>query len=1007
MEIDKNPLLETNVFKQLLKVESNTDKLSQTVLKIVNRVVPILARIPENMPEYTLHDETHSLKIVQIMDRIIPQVTFENLNDIEITLLILSAYLHDIGMTCSVAEREEIIRSSKEYEVLLITDPLYKDYIHSKQIGDHRTSTRVEDKIFTEFLRKNHVKRSAEFIERELSHGELKLSFNDIPLHKFLIDICNSHGAAVKVLREALKYPRNKLVGYKYVNIQYISIILRLADILDLDPERTPRVIFEFVNPQDPTSVQEWRKHRSIIGWDINAERIIFEAECNTPEVERALRLFMNWIEIERKESMDLLNKYSDIIAQKYKLCLTEPINVERIRSDGSYEYSEVKFELHYEKIMELLMGQRLYRNPLTAIRELLQNSIDAIKARQLLFKDREENFIPKIEIIYNDGELIIKDNGIGMDNNVFSEYFLQVGKSYYNHPKFFGSDLDLVSEFGIGVLSVFMVADSMIVESRMEPENPLFPPKPIHYEIPTAHHFCIKRNSSRIEIGTQITLLLKKNNPFRSHQLVKVIQEIIPNPPFPIKIIIDNNVFVHESTPLSNIPKIIEGMDESLIVNKEFRESREYSHRLIKINLNEIKEFEVNGQLFIVNTGTMNYNGTLSGYVSQRYFNLGLPSTNDIEFKLLPSKSLMELFPKWISVYTNMDIYGKNGLTITPDRTEVIVDQKYKLLKVAIERIIISSLKAHLNDYKSRHSLDEYHRYVDFLFSTGFIGIPGAYNKELLSEEARAFFLEYVSFPIISNNGGINRVFGSELIKNRYIGVIERDWSRDYLPKMADFLQKQESINVIVLREYEMTNSYNMGKVIDELFSNIGYNITTEYLITPIPGLHVEVLDLEKLEKTYIHKYHIADQIFTNFTDESKRILCIPSQTGGFYHIFNKKHPAIAPIINDGKIISNVAQEIFEELRDSLNSIMYGYMKEMDDPNDAKWQRILRNTDHSYISIGVFYYSNKVFEKFSEAISQYWCKLKCKKIINDSEPDQIITKQDFPWYFSVERTPQ
>ncbi|WP_164779469.1 HD domain-containing protein [Paenibacillus kobensis] len=1002
-----NHLVDTDLFKQLLKVESSLNKISEVVLKIVNHAIPLLARIPENMPEYTLHDESHSLKIIKIMECIIPQETLEKLNEIEITLLILSAYLHDIGMTCSAAEREDIIRNSKDYEVLLTTDPLYKDYIQYKHEGDHRASTRIEDKVFTEYLRRQHVKRSAEFIERELSHGELRLSFNDIPLHKHLIDVCNSHGSSVKVLQDTIKYSRNRLIGYKYVNLQYVSIILRLADILDLDPERTPRVIFEFVNPQDSTSVQEWRKHRSIIGWDINAERIIFEAECNSPEIERALRLFMNWIEIERKESMDLLNKYTDTISRRYKLSLNEPLNMDRIRSDGSYVYSEVKFELHYEKVMELLMGQRLYRNPITALRELLQNSIDAIKARQHLYNEREELFVPKIEINYSDGELVVKDNGIGMDDRVFSEYFLQVGKSYYNHPKFYGTELDLTSEFGIGVLSVFMVADSMIVESRMEPENPLFPPKPILYEIPTAHHYCIKRNSNRIEIGTQISLKLKKDNPFQSQHILKLVQEIIPNPPFPIKIFSNNEIVIHEKASLYDIPQITEDMntDTDLIINKDFIYSNKSTHFLLKINLDDVEDIDVKGQILIVNTGTMNYEGTLSGHISQRFFNLGTPNSGDMEFRLTPSKSLEGLFPKWISVYADMNIYGNNVLTITPDRTEVIIDQKYKVLKVAIERVIISSFKEHLNDYKMRHSLDEYHLYLDFLFDKGFVGIPNRISEEILSEEARDFFLEYFSFPVISINASIIRIFGCELVKTRYIGVIDRRWSSSHLPTMADFIQNLGNIKIIVVREYQVRAAYNMEKLIHALFGGKNYyNLATEYLLTPIPALHVEILDLEKPEATIANRYEIADQIYTDFKNERERILCMPSSTGGYYHIFNKNHPAIAPIVKSGGIIDKDTQSIFEDLRDSLNAIMYNYLKSKDDPNDAKWQRILRNSDHQFISIGVFHESDQVFTDFKEAILLYWNRLKSKEAINANEPDLTITKQDFPWYFNTKR---
>ena len=62
-------------------------------------------------------------------------------------------------------------------------------------------------------------------------------------------------------------------------------------------------------------------------------------------------------------------------------------------------------------------MGEKLYNSPEIALRELLQNSIDAINFRKRLQK---ESFEPKIEINFDGQTLSISDNGIGMDEYIY-----------------------------------------------------------------------------------------------------------------------------------------------------------------------------------------------------------------------------------------------------------------------------------------------------------------------------------------------------------------------------------------------------------------------------------------------------------------------------------------------------------------------------------------------------------------------------------------------------------
>ncbi|QDZ60777.1 hypothetical protein EVD19_09105 [Elizabethkingia meningoseptica] len=337
-------------------------------------------------------------------------------------------------------------------------------------------------------------------------------------------------------------------------------MILRLADILDLDAERTPKVIYEFVNPENPISILEWKKHRAVIGSSINDKKILFEAECSSPEVERALKEFIDWIEIERKETMELLQTYIPEETKKYFLTLKEPITQDRIYSDESYIYNDLKFNLDYQRIMSLLMGQKLYKDPTTALRELLQNSIDAIKVRQKVYENKVEQILPLIKIELFENTLSIEDNGMGMDKAIFENYFLQIGKSYYSSQIFYSrfNNLDVTSEFGIGILSAFMIANSIVIDSRREPDDPLSPYQPIYFEIPAAQSYLIQRKSEKREIGTKIILGLKENNPFKdSLQLVNIIQTIIPNSPFPIIIKQNEEEYLYEKKDVIKINKL------------------------------------------------------------------------------------------------------------------------------------------------------------------------------------------------------------------------------------------------------------------------------------------------------------------------------------------------------------------------------------------------------------------------------------------------------------------
>jgi len=133
-------------------------------------------------------------------------------------------------------------------------------------------------------------------------------------------------------------------------------------------------------------------------------------------------------------------------------------------------------------------MGGAIYNDPIHAIRELVQNAVDACSLRDALTRLHDRGMNPsadnRIFIRYYEPTseqphpiLEVRDTGTGMDDWIINRWFLKVGRSYYSSTEFNQfrvllrkQDLDFapVSEFGIGFLSTFLLADKVDVETAM-----------------------------------------------------------------------------------------------------------------------------------------------------------------------------------------------------------------------------------------------------------------------------------------------------------------------------------------------------------------------------------------------------------------------------------------------------------------------------------------------------------------------------------------------------------
>ncbi len=491
------------LYEVLLKKSAPDDGAAERAESFLQSAIPMVdLTIAGPFKEYTLHNRDHSKKLIHLIGQMLTAPTIDNLSVLECLLLIYSAFLHDMGLSITSIERERILESDDFLDSLQqwpeISDALARARSRL-QFASDKAKLQLETEIYqlheaalSAYLRPRHAtpERYRALTSRlKTASGRTDLfELRGVSFEDSLIDICTSHNLDAAVLAEVKalygeRYPRDLVLGGEQANIQFCAACLRLADILDFDRERTPRILFESLGissriiPGAEVSIQEWQKHMSVHSLTIEPEEIVVSADSHHPVVEKAVKDFCGAIEREIRDTVAVLRRNPSEITTRYSIEL--PISVRaRVRSFG-YVFKDMSLELNQTAISSLLMGERLYSHPAAALRELIQNAIDACVARSEL--EGKPGTPPRIDVAMETDEagrhwITVNDDGVGMDEHVLAEYFLRLGNSYYESPEFrrlllqSGHSKEVftpISRFGIGLMSVFMIADVLRVDTK------------------------------------------------------------------------------------------------------------------------------------------------------------------------------------------------------------------------------------------------------------------------------------------------------------------------------------------------------------------------------------------------------------------------------------------------------------------------------------------------------------------------------------------------------------
>ncbi|MFJ7166536.1 HSP90 family protein [Streptomyces globosus] len=133
-----------------------------------------------------------------------------------------------------------------------------------------------------------------------------------------------------------------------------------------------------------------------------------------------------------------------------------------------SHSASAHTFQVDLRGLVDLL-SHHLYSSPRVYLRELLQNSVDAITARRAA-----DPGAPAAITVRTGGTLTITDTGIGLTEADVHRFLATIGRSSKRTADggLDGAGLaaergDFIGQFGIGLLACFVVADEITVVSR------------------------------------------------------------------------------------------------------------------------------------------------------------------------------------------------------------------------------------------------------------------------------------------------------------------------------------------------------------------------------------------------------------------------------------------------------------------------------------------------------------------------------------------------------------
>lgn len=516
--------------------------------------------------EYTDHSLEHVEKVLETAHDLIRDECRAFITPHDVATLILAILLHDTAMHISEDGFANLVKEDSKSIINGFQDKpwsrLWADYLAESRrfsgrklielfgeaepvrhppLDDLQQLNGRDLLLCGEFLRRHHPRLAHEialFGVPGPSGRILNIPTTEDTAH--VVDlaglIARSHGLSIRDCFEYLQSNYSSIKMVRGIHPVFLMALLRIADILQIQPSRAPKQVLKIRQLKSPISNSEWEMHQSIkdISFKEFPETLWVVAKPENAKTYLKVRRLLDQIQFEFDSSWTVIGEVYGYDPEFREFGL----KIRRIRSNiddlirfskqVSYIPVQASFEVADTDLLKLLIGPLYGEKAEVGIRELMQNSIDAVIERKN-FNNQHNSHLQENSILEqkdievsinknNDDEwwFTISDNGMGMTLSTVKDYFLKAGASLRRSELWkktfedeFGKSKILRSgRFGVGALAAFLIGEEIKVTTR---------------HISAQHNegleFTAKIDTVSIEIknldrpiGTTISIKLKEN---------------------------------------------------------------------------------------------------------------------------------------------------------------------------------------------------------------------------------------------------------------------------------------------------------------------------------------------------------------------------------------------------------------------------------------------------------------------------------------------------------------
>lgn len=458
-------------------------KLSSIYEAMRERAGMLVAKIAADMPHMTIHNLTHLDALWEMAS--LACGDHVDLNPAEALVFGGAVLFHDAAMTLAAypGGLPELQETTE-----------WKD-LHARHKAlltgqDGITAAEIENRTTDDALRLLHAQQAENLPKLSWTgpKGDAMYLIEHAQIRQFygskIGKIAYSHWWSVAEVEEELSGELGPLpdVSACKVDLLKVACLLRVADAMHLDQRRAPAFEFALTQPSG-ISADHWRFQDRMMVPFVQGDALTYTAQPAF-EVERAEAW---WTAYDALQMVDReLRDVDRVLRARSKVPFVvrrvegvhSPRDLARtVETEGWTPVDSTVRVSDVPKIVATLGGAKLYGEGVVApIREIVQNSLDAITARRRLEARPEKWGELKIRLEKREDGiwLSFEDNGVGMSTAVLTGPLIDFGNSFWRSslairefPGLAASGMKARGRYGIGFFSIFILGDQVRVFTR------------------------------------------------------------------------------------------------------------------------------------------------------------------------------------------------------------------------------------------------------------------------------------------------------------------------------------------------------------------------------------------------------------------------------------------------------------------------------------------------------------------------------------------------------------